>query len=61
MQALISYAVHFLTKRGATMLQTPFVMNKSLMGKVHAAASGAARLISSERSCRLSSEREPNP
>ena len=33
-QALISYAQHFLTKRGSTMLQTPFAMNKSLMGKV---------------------------
>lgn len=33
-QALISYAIHFLTKRGSTMLQTPFVMNKSLMGRV---------------------------
>lgn len=33
-QALISYATHFLTKRGHTMLQTPFVMNKSLMSKV---------------------------
>ena len=37
-QALISYAVHFLTKRGATMLQTPFTMNKSLMAKAAAPA-----------------------
>lgn len=35
MQALISYAMHFLGKRGYTMLQTPFMMNKSLMAKVH--------------------------
>lgn len=33
-QALISYAMHFLSSRGATLLQTPFVMNKSLMSKV---------------------------
>jgi len=33
-QALISYAIQFLSERGSTMLQTPFVMNKSLMGKV---------------------------
>lgn len=33
-QALISYAIHFLRKRGYTNLQTPFVMNKSIMGKV---------------------------
>ena len=33
-QALISYAIHFLRKRGFTPLQTPFVMNKSLMGRV---------------------------
>jgi len=33
-QALISYAVQFLSERGHTMVQTPFVMNKSLMGKV---------------------------
>jgi len=33
-QALITYAIHFLTKRGSTMLQTPFAMNKSLMAKV---------------------------
>ena len=33
-QALISYAVQFLAERGSTMVQTPFVMNQSLMGKV---------------------------
>ena len=33
-QALISYAMHFLVKRGFTMLQTPFMMQKSLMSKV---------------------------
>jgi len=33
-QALISYAVQFLTDRKHKMMQTPFVMNKSLMGKV---------------------------
>ena len=33
-QALITYAMHFLRKRGYTPLQTPFVMNKSLMGRV---------------------------
>ena len=33
-QALISYGVQFLSERGHTMVQTPFVMNKSLMGKV---------------------------
>ena len=33
-QALISYAVQFLSERGHTMVQTPFVMNKGLMGKV---------------------------
>jgi len=33
-QALISYAMDFLTKRGFTMLHTPFVMNKSIMGQV---------------------------
>ena len=33
-QALISYATQFLSERGATMVQTPFVMNQSLMGKV---------------------------
>ena len=33
-QALISYAMHFLAERGSTLLQTPFVMNKSLMGRV---------------------------
>ena len=33
-QALISYAVQFLSERGSTMVQTPFVMNQSLMGKV---------------------------
>ena len=35
-QALISYAVQFLADRGHTMIQTPFVMNKGLMGKVAA-------------------------
>ena len=35
-QALISYATSFLSERGHTMMQTPFVMNKSLMGKVSA-------------------------
>jgi len=33
-QALITYAIHFLRKRGYECLQTPFVMNKSLMGRV---------------------------
>lgn len=33
-QALISYATQFLSDRGHTMVQTPFVMNKTLMGKV---------------------------
>lgn len=33
-QALVSYASQFLIDRGHTMMQTPFVMNKSLMGKV---------------------------
>ena len=33
-QALISYAVQFLSERGHTMIQTPFVMNKGMMGKV---------------------------
>jgi len=33
-QALISYGVQFLSERGHTMVQTPFVMNKGLMGKV---------------------------
>ena len=33
-QALIAYATQFLADRGATMVQTPFVMNQSLMGKV---------------------------
>ena len=32
--ALISYAVQFLSERGHTMVQTPFVMNKNIMGKV---------------------------
>ena len=33
-QALISYAMRFLSSRKYTLLQTPFVMNQSLMGKV---------------------------
>ena len=33
-QALISYAVQFLSERGHTMVQTPFTMSKSIMGKV---------------------------
>lgn len=33
-QALVSYAIHFLRKRGFTPLHTPFVMNKSMMAKV---------------------------
>jgi len=33
-QALISYAMRFLTGKGYSLLQTPFVMNKSLMGRV---------------------------
>ena len=33
-QALISYAIHFLRKRGFHPLHTPFAMNKSMMAKV---------------------------
>ncbi len=33
-QALISYAMRFLSSRKFTLVQTPFVMNRSLMGKV---------------------------
>ena len=33
-QALISYAIHFLRKRGFQPLHTPFAMNKSMMAKV---------------------------
>ena len=33
-QALVSYAIHFLRKRGFNPLHTPFVMNKSMMAKV---------------------------
>ncbi|EOD24043.1 Seryl-tRNA synthetase, partial [Emiliania huxleyi CCMP1516] len=48
-QALISYAMHFLTSRGATLLQTPFVMNKSLMSKVTGASEDQYLIATSEQ------------
>ena len=60
-QALISYAMHFLTSRGATLLQTPFVMNKSLMSKVAQLADFDEQLYKARCCCPSAAPPPPPP
>merc|ERR1711938_149712 len=60
-QALISYAMHFLTSRGATLLQTPFVMNKSLMSKVAQLADFDEQLYKARCCCPSAAPPPPAP